>query len=219
MKIIAIAPHPDDETLGCGGTLLKHRDASDDIYLVLVTTAGSEYSEEHINNKYKEIDNANEIFEFKTIFDLGFPVTHIGSIDISEIIGKLMDTFKLVGPDIIYVPFPYDIHTDHQVVFDAVSSCTKWFRIPTLKRILAYETISETDFIIRPGPSFIPNVFVNIEDHIDKKIEAMKCYASEIAMPPFPRSEENIRALATLRGSTSGFKAAEAFMLLKEIDE
>ena len=217
MKIIVIAPHPDDETLGCGGTLLKHRYASDDIYWVIVTTAGSEYSQEHIKNKYGEIGKANQIYRFTEIFDLKFPVTHIGTVDISDIIGKLMRVIRRIGPDIIYAPFPDDIHTDHQVVFNAVSSCTKWFRVPSLKKILVYETISETEFSIKPGAFFKPNVFVNIEDYIDKKIEAMKCYASEVADPPFPRSEENIRALATRRGATCGFKAAEAFMLLKEI--
>lgn len=217
MKIIAIAPHPDDETLGCGGTLLKHRYASDEIYLVIVTTAGPEYSPEHIRTKYGELSKVNRIYKFKEIFDLKFRVTHIDAIEISKIIGALMRVFRQVGPDIIYLPFPNDIHTDHKVAADAVLSCMKWFRLPTLKKIMAYETISETEFNIRPGPVFTPNIFVNIESYIDKKVDAMKCYKTEIARSPFPRSEENIRALATFRGSTSGFGAAEAFMLLKEI--
>ena len=108
------------------------------------------------------------------------------------------------------------MHTDHRLVFDAVASCTKWFRYPSVKRVLAYETLSETDFGLGTSQSFRPNVFVNIEPYLDDKIRAMDIYASEIGEFPFPRSHEAIQALAILRGAASGFKTAEAFELLRE---
>jgi len=95
-------------------------------------------------------------------------------------------------------------------MMEAASACTKWFRYPSVKRVLAYETPSETDFGIDPRDSgFKPNVFVDIGGQLDRKIELMKIYASEMGEFPFPRSEKALRALAQLRGSQAGFKAAE----------
>jgi LmbE family N-acetylglucosaminyl deacetylase len=102
------------------------------------------------------------------------------------------------------------------VVFDAVASCTKWFRYPSINRILAYETLSETDFGLSTEQAFRPNVFVDIESFLDRKLQAMEVYKSEMGEFPFPRSREAIRALAAVRGAASGFKAAEAFELLRE---
>ena len=121
-----------------------------------------------------------------------------------------------MGIETIFVPHPADVHSDHRVVFDAVSACTKWFRYPSVKRVLAYETLSETDFGLGTNQPFRPNVFVDVEHFFIKKLQAMDIYASEVGEFPFPRSHEAIRALATLRGAASGFKAAEAFELLRE---
>lgn len=93
---------------------------------------------------------------------------------------------------------------------------TKWFRYPSVKRILAYETLSETDFGLGTDLGFRPNIFINIENYLEDKLRAMDIYASELGRFPFPRSDEAIRALATLRGAASGFQAAEAFELLRE---
>jgi LmbE family N-acetylglucosaminyl deacetylase len=121
------------------------------------------------------------------------------------------------SPDEIFVPHPADIHSDHRTTFDVVASCTKWFRSGSVKRILAYETLSETEFGLDPIKRFQPNFFVNIENYLEDKISAMNVYASEVREFPFPRSDEALSALATLRGANSGFKAAEAFELLREI--
>jgi LmbE family N-acetylglucosaminyl deacetylase len=103
------------------------------------------------------------------------------------------------------------------MVYDATMACTKWFRYPSVEKVLVYETLSETDFMMNTDANgFRPNVFVNISDFLEKKIEIMKIYGSELSPHPFPRSENAIRALATLRGAASGVKAAEAFMLVKE---
>ena len=125
--------------------------------------------------------------------------------------------FRQVEPNIVYLPFKSDVHTDHQIAFKAAYSCTKSFRWPSIKKIVMMETLSETEF----SPStkedgFVPNMFVDITDFIDRKIEIMKIFKGELAAHPFPRSESNIRALATLRGATIGCKYAESFMILKE---
>ena len=100
----------------------------------------------------------------------------------------------------------------------AVAACVKWFRYPFVKRVLAYETLSETDFVLRSEDVFAPNYFVDISELLEQKIDIMRNYSSELGIHPFPRSEMSIRALAVLRGAQSGFCFAEAFQLLRERD-
>ena len=114
------------------------------------------------------------------------------------------------------IPHRGDVHTDHQVVFDAVGACCKWFRYPSVKRVLAYETLSETEFGLNPQAGFQPNMFVDISLFMERKLELLKIYQSELGEFPFPRSITAVRALAQYRGATSGFEGAEAFMLLRE---
>jgi len=125
---------------------------------------------------------------------------------------------KQLEPDTIYLPYRGDVHSDHAEVFDAVAACTKPFRYPSVMRVRAYETLSETEFSINPNDGgFKPNLWVDISCYIDKKVEIMKVYKGELGDHPFPRSEQNIRALATYRGAAAGVSAAEAFMSVKEI--
>lgn len=152
----------------------------------------------------------------ENLFPLGLPTTRLDTIPMGDLIGRISEVFRGYQPEEILVPHRGDIHTDHRIVFDAVASCTKWFRYPSVKRVLAYETLSETDFGLDATQAFHPNVFVDIEPYLEDKLQAMDIYASELGAFPFPRSHEAIRALATLRGVASGFKAAEAFELLRE---
>jgi len=136
----------------------------------------------------------------------------------SELISKISSIINKVKPNIIYLPFKGDVHSDHKYIFDAAYSCTKVFRYPFIKKIYMMETLSETEFSLSTKEdSFVPNVFVDISEYMDRKIEAMKIYESEMGDHPFPRSERNLRALATYRGATSRCNYAESFMLLKEI--
>ena len=128
-------------------------------------------------------------------------------------ISQIMQDFQ---PEEVLAPFWGDAHSDHRIVFDAVAACTKWFRYPAVKRILAYETLSETDSSIGRNNVFDPNVFIDISEWLEDKIRIMNFYESEIGKFPFPRSEKAVRALGQVRGAASGFSAAKAFMLLKE---
>jgi LmbE family N-acetylglucosaminyl deacetylase len=219
-NIVVVAPHPDDETLGCGGTLLRHIDQGDSVYWVLVTQMNLDdgYSQNHIDLRAGEIKKIADEFGFISTLKLGFPTTRLDTIPLSNIVKSIGDVFTIIHPDIVYFPYRGDVHTDHAIVFDATVSCTKWFRYPSIKRVLAYETVSETAFGINPDANgFRPNVFVDISSYIDQKIEMFKIYADEWNNFPFPRSETTIRALAALHGATAGVFAAEAFMLLKEV--
>lgn len=219
-KVIVIAPHPDDETLGCGGTILRHAAEGDKVSWVIMTGMHTEngFSQERVLQRDKEIETVAAKYEFISVHKLGFPTATLDQIPLADLVGALSKVLTTESPEYVYVPFPGDVHTDHRVVFDVAMACTKWFRYPSVRRILAYETISETDFGINPVlDSFKPNVFVDISRFLETKLKIMKLYDGEMGVFPFPRSEESLRALASVRGSMAGCMSAEAFMLLKEL--
>lgn len=218
-KVLVVAPHPDDETLGCGGTLLKHRQQGDQIHWLIFTQmiGLSGVTEERIQTREREIEQVVEAYGFQSVEHFDYPTTKLDTFPLDIIIRDISEVLNRIQPEIIYLPYRGDIHSDHRVVFDSVVACGKWFRYPFIQKILVYETLSETDFALNPDLiGFRPNVFVNIENFLQNKIEIMNIFQSEISDFPFPRSNEAIRALAQYRGQMSGFKAAEAFMLLKE---
>lgn len=219
-NVLVIAPHPDDETLGCGGTLLKHKASGDKIHWLIVTGIDEEagYSAERINTRSREIKTVSTMYGFDSVVNLKLLTTKLDIIPMQQLVNMIGDAILKIRPQILYVPFPGDIHTDHKVVFQAVAACSKWFRFESIKRILAYEALSETDFSISPEiNAFTPNVFVDISEFLQEKLQIMQTYKSEIGSFPFPRSEKAILALSQIRGAAAGCEAAEAFMLLKEI--
>jgi LmbE family N-acetylglucosaminyl deacetylase len=217
--VCVVAPHPDDETLGCGGTLLRHQAEGDEIHWCIVTAMRTEdgFSQEEMDRQDREISMVATQYGFASVHKLGYPTTKLDTIPLGEIIKKISDILQKVRPQIVYLPYFADVHTDHRVVFDAVVSSSKWFRCDSIKRLLAYETLSETDFGMNPTNGFGPNVFTDVAAFLDRKITIMEIYAGQLGDFPFPRSEQAIRALASLRGAAAGCAAAEAFMLLKEI--
>jgi LmbE family N-acetylglucosaminyl deacetylase len=204
--------------LGVGGALLRRKSEGATIGWLIVTgiTAESGWDDEKIEKRADEIRQITALFGFDSVFELNFPTTQLDHVPMSDLVTAISNVFKTFEPEEVFVPHPSDVHTDHRVVFEAVASCTKWFRYPSVKRVLAYETLSETDFGLGTSQAFRPNVFINIEAYLPVKLQAMNIYASEVGDFPFPRSHEAIRALSTLRGATSGFNAAEAFELLRE---
>lgn len=219
-QILVIAPHPDDEVLGCGGTILKHIAAGDDVHWCIATVMSEAhgFSKEHLEKRESEIEQVKDIMGFTSITQFDFPATTLDTVSKSDFISAFKGVFEAVKPHTVYLPHPADIHSDHAATFDAAITCTKWFREPNVKRILCYEVLSETDFQINPVQNgFQPNVFNDITSYLEQKITAMALYESEMANFPFPRSAEAIEALAKLRGAACGAHAAESFQLLREI--
>jgi len=220
MKILVIAPHPDDETLGCGGTLLRHCAAGDELHWMIMTKITEEigFNKDSIIARRKEIDMVADQYQFSSVYQTHFVTTRLDMVAKSELVAEVSGFIRKVKADTIYIPYRNDIHSDHMAVFDAVASCTKSFRYPFVRRVRVYETLSETEFSISSNNNgFHPNLWMDISPYLDKKIEIMSLYEGEMSKHPFPRSEKNIRALATLRGATVGVDAAEAFISLKEI--
>jgi LmbE family N-acetylglucosaminyl deacetylase len=218
MKTLVVAPHPDDEILGVGGTLLRRKAEGASVAWLIISGVSQEFGwpQERVVSRHAEIECVNRVFGFDAIFKLELPTTRLDTLPIADIVKKISECIQLFQPDEVFIPHGGDVHSDHTVVYDAVVSCTKSFRCPFIRRILSYETISETDYGLDASKAFFPNYFVDISGFIDRKLDAMMIYNSEVGQFPFPRSRQAIEALARYRGASSGFSAAEAFQLLRE---
>ena len=218
--VLVVAPHPDDETLGCGGTLLRHLAEGDQVHWLIMSTITTDagFSLKKVESREKEIQQVANQYGFASFHQADFISTQLDTYPMSSLIDVASGYISEIKPDLLYLPYRQDVHSDHAAVFDAVLSCTKSFRYPYIKSVKVYETLSETEFSLGTGDvQFKPNCWIDISDYIDRKIEIMTSFDGEMAPHPFPRSEHNIRALATLRGATAGFDAAESFMILKEV--
>lgn len=219
MKVLVIAPHPDDETLGCGGTLLNHRKNGDELYWFIMTTMVSGGSNVDIEVQQYEAqrDAVRSAYDFSGLFQFDFPTTLLDTIPRRTVIAKCRHVFSQIAPDIVYLPSVYDVHSDHQIAFECAWSALKKFRCPSVKKIYMYETLSETENVAPVGRgSFVPTSFCDISTTLEEKIRIAKLYASEVADHPFPRSEAGMRSLALHRGAAAGALAAEGFMILRE---
>lgn len=218
-KVMVIAVHPDDETLGCGGTILKHKFQGDEVHWCIVTTTigNSNYDENFNQLRTAQIEEVYRQYQFDSQINLDLPTANLDAIPFNQVLTKIVDALRKVQPDILYVPYKNDIHTDHQVVANACQVAVKSFRFPFIKSIRAMEVLSETEYALFSQNQFAPNLFVGIDSFIEKKINIMKIYKSEISDAPFPRSVECIKAQAILRGSMCNLKFAEAFLNVKEI--
>jgi N-acetylglucosamine malate deacetylase 1 len=216
---LVIAPHPDDEVLGCGGTIARLSGLGCDVHVGIVTRAdGPDFAPDVVEIGRREAHAAHHLLGVKQTHYLDLPAAALDRVAHSEMnkaIGKLVAD---VEPDTVFVPFLGDVHLDHQLVFLSSLVAVRPRNAKTPLRVYAYETLSETNWYA-PGitPTFAPNVYVDISGFLDRKIEAFSCFASQIKAFPDERSKPAIHALATLRGATVYKQAAEAFMLIRQI--
>ena len=220
MKTLVIAPHADDEILGVGGTLFKRNSKKNNsVYWLLVTMPTMpNYSKSFVEKRELQIKKIIKVLKVKEFFNLNFKPSELDKVPKDLLIKKISDVINHVKPDEVFVPHISDVHTDHKVISEIISTCTKNFRFKFIKTILAYEVLSETNFNIQKKVFFKPNYYEDISKYINKKVNAMKIYKSEIKKFPFPRSVTTIKSLARVRGSEIGSKAAEAFEILKKIN-
>ncbi|MCX7735856.1 MAG: PIG-L family deacetylase [Candidatus Kapabacteria bacterium] len=220
-KILIVSVHPDDEALGCGGTIGVHNKLGDELYWLILTSPKeiSWVSEDFKERRKIEIKKAIEHFNFKKTFELDLPTTMLDTLANGEIIKQVSKIIDEIKPEIVYLPNRSDIHSDHKIAFQVLISSTKYFRYPFVKRILMYETLSETEFAPPlPENSFLPNVFIDITEFINYKLKSIDIYSESEMMPyPLPRNKDTVKALARFRGARIGVEYAEAFMLILEV--
>ncbi len=220
MHILIIAPHPDDEVLGCGGTIAKYASEGEKVYLCVVTKAyPPEWSEDEIKERRNEVLRANKMLGIEKTYFLDLPTVTLVTFPQKQLHEAITQVTDVVQPEIVYIPHGGDVNRDHRLVFGAAMVATRPKPALAVRKVLCYEVLSETEWA---GPfvesAFIPNVWVDISKTLEAKLKAMAEYKLELKEFPHPRSLEAISALAKMRGATVGVEAAEAFMLIREIE-
>jgi len=224
MSVLVIAPHADDETLSMGGTIAKYLKNKIEVHIAILTgpSDNKAYNHPFLDENYLKIIRNESKLALKTlgvknIHYFNHPPVLLAdkpTWEINKIIGDLIEEIK---PSEVFIPFSYDLHSDHKKISYAVNVALRPYldKAFSTRKIIAYETLSETDLEFL-APRFSPNIFVDISNTISIKLKAMSCYKSQVHEKFKPRSLESIKALASLRGSHIGCKAAESFMLIGE---
>lgn len=219
MKVLVIAPHPDDEILGVGGTIAKRVANGDSVYVCIVTKGCAPlFTEEFIEQGRREAKEAHCLLGVKETIFLDFPAVMLETVPRHELNAGISDMIQRIKPDEVYLPHRGDMQIDHQMVADAAMVALRPKYEHVIKRIYTYETLSETGWNIpNVANEFTPTVYEDITDTLEKKVEAMKMFQSQLAEFPNARSIGAIEALARYRGATVNVCAAEAFQLIREI--
>jgi len=218
-RILVLAPHPDDEVLGVGGTIARFAAEGAEVYVAILTRGYPPHFEEELIQKgRREASAAHQLLGVKETIFLSLPAAELDTIPHREVNSQLFEVYQKVQPELLFIPFNGDIHMDHQRVFLSALVAARPNSSYAPKVIYSYETLSETNW---NAPylttNFVPNVFVDISVYLETKIKAMQMYTSQLKPFPNERSEEALRALATLRGSTVSRCAAEASYLVREV--
>ena len=219
MRILVVAPHMDDEVLGCGGIMAKYAKEGHEVYVAVVTNGQPPL----FTKEEDDVDKANcleahKLLGVKETFFLDLPAAMLDTMPKYKLNGAINKVVQKLVPDEIYIPHKGDMHFDHKMINEACMVAVRPRSEEAVKRVYVYETLSETEWDVPSADNyFMPNVFVDISDYIDLKIEAMSKFSQQIIEYPSPRSKEGIRSLALNRGMTVYKKYAESFMLIREI--
>jgi LmbE family N-acetylglucosaminyl deacetylase len=218
-RTLVIAPHPDDEVLGVGGTIARLASAGNEVYVAVVTEGKAPaFSRELVASVQAEARQAHALLGVTETFWLGLPAAALSETAVSTVNAALLDIISRLRPKTVIMPFIGDMHVDHQLIFTSVLVASRPHHEGYPELILAYETLSETNWNAPYlTPAFTPNVFVDISAYIESKLAAMQCFASQLRDPPHERSLATLRALSVLRGATVLKEAAEAFVLIRHV--
>ena len=219
MRVLVIAPHPDDEIIGVGGTIAKRAKAGDEVYVCVVTKGPKVlFPEKLVEQTRRECRESDAKLGVKETIFLDFPAVMLETVPRYEFNGKIAALVQKINPDEVYIPHRGDMQIDHQMVVDAAMVAVRPRGKNYPKRVYAYETLSETGWNIpNTVNEFIPTVYEDISDYFDTKLEAMSVFESQLAPFPAARSIGAIEALARFRGATVSVEAAEAFSLIREV--
>lgn len=226
-RVIVIAAHPDDEVLGCGGTIARHCAQGDEVHIVIMAEGLT--SRDKARDISIRVDNLAALEEcareagkklgVASVSMEQFPDNRMDSVDLLDIVKTVERHLADVSPRIVYTHHGGDLNIDHRIVHDAVVTACRPYPEQTVNSLLFFEVPSSTEWAIsgRSDP-FSPNWFVDIIDTLDKKLEVCSAYRSEMRQWPHPRSLQGVENLARQRGVSVGLEAAEAFVLGRQIN-
>lgn len=224
--VLVVAAHPDDEILGVGGTIAKHVAKGDKAYALILgegETSRWAFREladaDTIKELRKEALEAGKIIGYSQVFFESLPDNRFDSVDLLDVVKCVEKYVKEIKPDIIYTHYDGDLNIDHQITYRAVLTATRPIEGYFVKEIYQFETVSSTEWSFGAGKAFFsPNVFIDIEEHFQKKCEAMKKYQSELCSFPHPRSLKMLECIAQKWGGTVGKQYVEAFELVRKVE-
>lgn len=214
--VLAVGAHPDDEVLGAGATLAKHADAGDEVHVLIVTEGATQQYDDAavVDQKRAEAEACGRRLGVESVRFGDLPDMRLDTVphvETNAVIERVVDD---VAPDVVYTHSLRDVNRDHDAVHNSTLVATR--PGSGVERVLAYEVPSSTDWAGGDEAGFTPNVYVDVADHLDAKVEAFAEYESERREFPHPRSPESLRARARTRGAAAGTEAAEAFTLVRE---
>tara|TARA_Y100000591_G_scaffold125211_1_gene107042 strand:+ start:21572 stop:22297 length:726 start_codon:yes stop_codon:yes gene_type:complete len=227
MNILIIAAHPDDEVLGCGGSMAKWSKNGNEVHiLIMAEGVTSRDKQRNRRQRIKDLstlaescDKARDILSANSIELLDYPDNRMDSIDLLDVVKSVEKKIKRLKSDVVVTHHGGDLNIDHRITHQAVITACRPFPEQTVKRILSFEVPSSTEWqsasYMRP---FVPNIYEDITETLDLKIEALKAYESEMRTWPHARSLKGVEHLARLRGASVGYEAAESFMLIRELN-
>ncbi len=216
MSNLIIAAHPDDEILGCGGTISKHNKKQDFYVLILTSGAEGRYSKDMEKQLHENAISANKIIGTKEVFIEALPNQALDSIPLTTVIQVIEKYINKLKPETIFIHSPGDLNKDHRIVYEACVTAARPMPKQIVKKVYTYFVASSTEWS-RNEEHFMPNTFVDIKKTMEKKIAAMKCYTSECRPAPHPRSLEALPIYASFWGISSGLEYAEPFLLIQDI--
>lgn len=222
-KILIVAAHPDDEVLGCFGTVARFIKQGYEAYTLILGEGKTSRDEKRVIEKNKneiailnnEIKKANGIIGIKKVYVESFPDNRFDSVDLLDIIKVISKVKEKIKPDIIFTHYEHDLNIDHQITYKAVITATRPMQNESVKEIYSFEILSSTEW--NYPLSFSPDTYFDIEDTIGLKIQAMKAYKSELCSYPHPRSLEGINLNAKYQGMRVGQNYVEAFKVIRNI--
>lgn len=222
MRVLVIAPHADDETIGVAGTIARHVSDGDTVTVAIVTGHGESphplWPRDHWESVRAEAVQAARILGVEDLVFEDVPSALVADQPMWQLNATTARIVARAHPDVLYVPFPYDIHKDHREIFHSLSVSWRPSHAVgrAIREIYCYEVMSETHWNIPyVEPGFLPSAWVDISAHLETKMRALACYESQLRPSPEPRSLAAIRALAVLRGHQMGMAAAEAFVTVR----
>lgn len=220
-RILIISPHDDDESFGMGGTLLKLKENKDnELYWLIITKSWEpRWSGEAVASRERAIEIINKEVGFSNLYRWNFPNFKLDNYDKNDLHRKMVKFFDELMPNEIYLPSPWDVNFEHQLVFEIVKMSSKPFYSKYIKAIIAYEVPSSTDAVFSTVSKFTSNLYVDISKYIERKIHLIEQYKSENYAYPHPRSAAYVKALAQVRGGESGLEYAESFHILRKINK
>lgn len=222
-QIVVFAAHPDDELLGEGGTIRRLTDEGAIIHAVILAegltsrcSKRADMNPWELKKLQADARKAAKEVGYAGIDFCGLPDNRMDGMELLDIIKIVQSYIEKYHPDTIFTHHHGDLNIDHRITCEAVLTASRPMGTYHVRKIYAFETPSSTEWNYTYREPFRPNVFFDVSNTIEAKIKGMACYESETKVYPHPRSPEALRALASYRGSSVGYKMAEGFMLLRE---